>query len=258
MILRPRLALALALLFPASTFAQTPDRRGELVTDTPTYQGRTASAPIPARLHVRNEGGSDGAGLCVISSILCDGMFQAVPGLESPGHDEASGQSAPGKGSGLWRAAKGARGGYSPDKLASLVNRIMPGEDWASYVGTDPSILDRLSRMGYAIGVTMNTGALYGYRPIHHMVSLVHFRADDFACVVDNNDPGKFHWMPADEFLRRWIDGGTGWAWIWLRRASLPQGLPLPLAIFLCTAGATACVVSGGALSWTVYEVFLK
>jgi hypothetical protein len=188
--------------------AGAPDRRGEEVTAAPRHQGTTASAPIPPELHLRNEGGSDGAGLCVIASAVINGQYQGVPGI-APGR---------GKESLLWRTAKKRPGGYSPDKLAALLKETMPAEKYASYLDTDPKVLDQLSRRGYPVGATMNTGALYQYRPIHHMVSLIHYRSGGLACVVDNNDPSKYHWMPASEFDRRWIDGGTGWAFIWTRQ----------------------------------------
>lgn len=219
------LALALGMLSP--TAAQ--DHRGESTTTSATYQGVTARAPIPTDLHIRNEGGSDGAGLCVISSIIANGRYQGVPGLEG------------GKDSQIWRAAKAAPGGYSPTKLEALVERVMPGETWATMTGTDPSILSKLSAAGYPIGATMNTGAQYGYQPIHHMVSLIHHEPDGYACVVDNNDPGKYHWMPTQEFNRRWVDGSAGWAWIWTRNRNstttrlvlVPIGLILGLIVYL-------------------------
>ena len=218
------------LLVVALALVGQPDRRGEETTTLPQYKGVTASAPIPPDLHVQNEGGSNGAGLCVISSVLCNGQYQGVPGLVGEG-----------KGSKLWITAKRRPGGYYPDKLAKLVEETVPGETYASYNDTDPALLDKLSRAGYPIGATMNTGAMYGYRPIHHMISLIHFRQGGTACVVDNNDPGKYHWMPAAEFQRRWIDGGTGWAWIWTRLpkaakaaawlAWLPVGLVVALVV---------------------------
>lgn len=221
--------VALALLVPASVQAQTPDHRGEVVLDRPVYQGEKASAPIPPSQHVRNEGGSDRAGLCVISSVLANGMYQKVPDLNLRGND---GQA--GKGSLLWRTAKARPGGYSPEKLKALVQEVMPGEKYASYVGTgspqDQANLERLSRAGYPIGATMNTGSLYNYAPIHHMISLVHYRKDGWACVVDNNRPGHYSWMPASEFNRRWPDMGMAWMWIWTRLPPLPtraQGLQI-------------------------------
>lgn len=229
-------AVALLLLLPLlPCLAQdTPDYRGEVAVDQPVYQGTRASAPIPPRFHIRNEGGSDGAGLCVISSILCNGQYQGVPGL-----NVADSQGRAGKGSTLWRTAKNRPGGYSPDKLQRLLDRTLPEEKWASYVGRDTSILDRLSSQGYPIGATMNTGHLYRYMPIHHMISLVHYRQGQLACVVDNNDPGKYHWMPAREFDRRWIDGGTGWAFVWTR---------LPLAAKVGTLIAVPILILSAAL----------
>ena len=187
-----------------------------MTVDQPSYNGHAADAPIPPEQHIRNEGGSDGAGLCVISSLIINGHWQEVPGLTLA--------SAP-----TSAAAKARPGGYSPDKLERLLSEVMPGEKYASYVGTDRNVLDALAQ-GYPVGVTMNTGALYGYRPIHHMVSLIHYRINGYACVVDNNDPGKFHWMPAAEFDRRWIDGGTGWAFTSTRLRASARGHFLLLA----------------------------
>jgi hypothetical protein len=200
------------VLLGSLCFGQEPDRRGEIRLSEPTYKGVRANAPIPPKFHIRNEGGSDGAGLCVIASSVINGGYQGVAGLEG------------GKDSTLWRTAKSRPGGYSPDKLERLLREVMPAEKWVSYYGRSPEVLDDLSSKGYPIGATMNTGAQYGYRPIAHMVSLVHFKSDQLACVVDNNDPGMYHWMPADEFLRRWYSGGAGWAFAWSR-------LPAPVRI---------------------------
>lgn len=206
-----RIALILGLLLcPAwAACGQAPDSRGEAILGEPAYRGERASAPIPPELHVRNEGGSDGAGLCVIASILANGQYQAVPGLQR------------GKDSALWRTAKSRPGGYHPTKLEQLINATMPGEKWASYYGPDATVLDRLSREGYPIGATMNTGRQYGYKRIAHMISLLHYRTGGWACVLDNNFPGVYSWMPADEFVRRWKDYGNGWAWIWTRKVAL-------------------------------------
>jgi hypothetical protein len=215
-----RIAAVLASLTTSPSLAQEPDRRGEVVLDRPEYRGVVANAPIPPKNHVRNEGGSDGAGLCVISSVLCNGMYQGVPGLEG------------GKNSRLWRTAKARPGGYSPDKLAALIDEVLPGEGYASYVGLDTRVLDRLSAKRYPVGITMNTGSLYQYRPIHHMVSLAHFsKRDGTACVVDNNRPGWYSWMPVGECDRRWVDGNVGWAVVWTRKA-VALGLELACALF--------------------------
>lgn len=199
------LSVALLLCLPSLASAQLLDGQREQHRQEPAYNGSTANAPIPANLHVRNEGGSDGAGLCVIASLRINGRYQGVPGVEQ-----------------IWAKAKTRPGGYSPGKLQGLLDETVPAEKWASYVGTNTGVLDQLSKAGYPIGATMNTGELYNYAPIHHMVSLVHYdQAKDLACVVDNNRPGVFSWMTAREFSRRWIDGGTGWAFVWTRKAAM-------------------------------------
>lgn len=214
------LLLGLCLLAPAA-YGQEPDRRGEAVVGEPKHKGESVDDPIPKPFHIRNEGGSDGAGLCVISSVLANGLHAGVPGLDVP---DANGQR--GKGSLLWAKAKGRPGGYGPDKLARLVNEVLPDEKFASYVGTDYTVLDRWSKAGYKVGATMNTGQLYRYAPIHHMISLEKYRTDGTAWVLDNNRPGYWSVMPAAEFRRRWLDFGTGWAWIWTRKP------PPPAAVF--------------------------
>ena len=215
------IAIAALLFWPCVIRAQ--DARGEIALESPNYKGISPNAPIAPTYHVRNEGGSNGAGLCVISSALCNGMYQGVPDL------------ADGKDSALWRTAKSRPGGYSPDKLTGLIDEVMPDEKYANYITRDPAILDKLSAQGYPIGATMNTGQLYSYAPIHHMISLVHHQKGGYACVVDNNDPGKYHWMPTAEFDRRWIDGGTGWAFIWTRKPGQIGAEPLLIG--------AACVV---------------
>jgi hypothetical protein len=217
---RIRSALALLLLaIPAMAHAQAVEHP----TRVPSYRGTPANAPIPPAMHWRNEGGSDGAGLCVISSLKINGNYQGVPDLDE-----------------LWRVAKSRPGGYSPTKLEDLLAQVMPDEKWASYVGTDPTVLHRLSGMGYPIGSTMNTGELYNYGRIHHMISLVHFdRERDLACVVDNNQPGIYSWMTTREYLSRWVDGGTGWAFVWLRK--LPADFE-SLAVLLLAGGAIAAI----------------
>lgn len=231
-----RFALTLCLILAAcsAASAQAPSGRNEVDTGEPALEGRSANAPIPSEFHIKNEGGSDGAGLCVISSVLANGSYQGVPGLEG-GAGEAGKQST------LWRTAKSRPGGYYPEKLAELVDEVMPGEGYASFLDTDPAVLDRLSKMGYAIGLTMNTGELYDWQKISHMVSNVHFDwANDLACHVDNNRPGVYVWTTAKETLRRAIDGAAGeyWAWIWTRLPDVAGAAAEQPLVVLFLAGA--------------------
>lgn len=228
------------VLLASACFGQEPkpDRRGEVALRTPEYKGTTANAPIPTSLHIRNEGGSDGAGLCVIASLLINGGYQEVPGIA--GKPNEKGEA--GKASLLWQTAKKRPGGYSPDKLERLLKEVMPDEKWVSFYGKDPAaVMDELSRQGYPMGVTMNTGALYNYAPIAHMVSLAHFRSGELACVVDNNDPGKYHWMPADEMLRR----DPSWVFAWSR---LPTPVKVAAAVSLVLITAALLLLAASTL----------
>lgn len=218
-----RSVVILALL-SHSSYAQGPDRRGEEVTTVPEYRGTRANAPIPPEFHIRNEGGSDGAGLCVISSLVINGAYQGVEDLGKL------------KDSKLWRAAKSQPGGYYPEKLEKLLKATYPDAKWVSFEGTTLDELKKYNVQGLPVGATMNTGQLYNYMPIHHMISAVH--VGDRVCVVDNNDPGKYHWMPESEYLRRYVDGRTGWSFVWLTPARLISSF-VPAAI-LVLASAVA------------------
>jgi hypothetical protein len=210
-----------ALVLSFSALANAQEQR-EVSVSVPSYQGVNANAPIPTKYHLRNEGGSDGAGLCVPTSITINGWFQGVRGLQG------------GKVSKFWQTAKSRPGGYGPDKLIALLKETLPGEEFTSYTGTNRQVLHDWSAKGYPIGATMNTGELYGYRPIHHMISLIHYTMGGWACVVDNNDPGNYHWMRSTEYDRRWPDGGVGWAFILNR---MPPRQQIGLALFILAIG---------------------
>lgn len=222
----PRLSLAAALMVAVFCCpAHGQDRRGEEATTSPEYHGTMANAPIPPKYHVRNEGGSNGAGLCVISSLIQDGAYQSIGDLPTL------------KESALWKAAKKAKGGYYPGKLEALLKAVMPDAKWFSWEGKTPELVKQYNAAGYPVATTMNTGAQYGYAPIHHMISVAHLD-DQWACVVDNNDPGKYHWMPAAEYARRFPDGGNGWGFVWLPPEQAAAGFGLWAAVILLAAVA--------------------
>jgi hypothetical protein len=171
-----------------------------------------AYVPIPVEMRQRNTRGTDGGGICVVASATTNGRYQGI------GQDVEK----------LWQYAQTQPGGHSPQKLERQIMQVAPHLKFASYLGSDPVVLERLSRAGYPIGATMNTGRLYRYAPIAHMVSLTHFdREQGLAAVVDNNKPEVTAWMPAKEFERRWAGRGGGWAFVWDYAPKLP-GVPRP------------------------------
>lgn len=231
-------AFALALPFGGCLAqAQQPDGRGEVVTQEPTYDGTQANAPIPPEMHQRNRGGSDGAGLCVIASLVTNLRYQGCP--------EEDVQR-------LWEMACERPGGYYPEKLETLLREWMPTgpwSKWVSYYGKDPAILDELSANGLPIGATMSWGKGYP-GTIHHMISLIHHQTGKLACVVDNNDPGVYHWMPAtEEFDARWPDGGNGWA---VAFSQLPLIAQVSLVVL---AAAVVLMAASLVLTWATHSL---
>ncbi|MDE2100508.1 MAG: hypothetical protein KGL39_24910 [Patescibacteria group bacterium] len=241
--MRHVIIIGLALVMGwGSVRAQTePDRRGEYVTDTPNSGSVHPNAPIDARWHIRNEGGSNGAGLCVISSVIINGAAQNVADFRL------------GKESRLWKVAKRRPGGYSPDKLARLLREVYPELKWFSWEGRETDLIRKFSAEGFPVAATMNTGQLYHYMPIHHMISIPH-ASTKIVCVVDNNDPGKWHWMPAAEYDRRFVDGGAGWLFVLLERPLAPL-IGFWLAIVTLTTGAILCYVRGYILCTQRYSL---
>jgi hypothetical protein len=223
--LRVPLIVLAVLSSAATTRGQTPDYRGEVHTRVPRYKGTQAQVPVPLKWFVRNEDGSAPGpfdGLCVIAGTLIPGLYQGIPGFNVPGPPNTRGtmEGQAGKGSRYWRTAKSRPGGYNDTKLKAFVAEVVPGERYSSYLGTNAQVLEHVLKSGRPVAVTMNTGQNYNYSHIAHMVTLIHFEVGGMACVIDNNFR-EYCWMPADEFLRRWVDYGTGWAFWWVRQPSV-------------------------------------
>jgi hypothetical protein len=195
--------VALVICSAATGQDATPDRRGEAWQAEPggeRFRGAVANVVIPLELRQQNARGTDRGGICVVTSATTNGRYQGI----GPDVDR------------LFAYAQTQPGGHSPNKLERQIQHVAPHLKYANYLGSDPEVLERLSRAGYPIGATMNTGRLYNYMPIQHMVSLVHFdRKGNLAAVIDNNKPEVTAWMPASEFERRWSGGGSGWAFVW-------------------------------------------
>lgn len=208
---------------------------GEIVVTRPEYKGTRFNTPVPRSMHHVNEGGSDGAGLCVIASALVAGQYQGIPALRG------------GKDSALWRAAKSRPGGYYPEKLTDLLGDVMPGEKYASITdrAARPALMAKLSRQGYVLSTKMNTGELYQMQPIHHFVNYVHFdNKRNVAALRDNNDrPGVFRVITAAEAARRSVDGGQFWLFVWLRRPLAQPEAAAGNALLLVLAGCLLFVM---------------
>jgi hypothetical protein len=176
--------------------------------------GTEVTVDLPVSVRTANVGGSDGAGLCVFTSIGHAARWQNVPQLE---------------GFRDWMR-KYPGGGY-PDKVDKMIARLVAEKGceppaYIQYSGGDPSILELALRTGRMPSVTYNgrDGVLYR-GTISHMVNLVHLDAK-WGVILDNNniEENRLLWLPRDEFLKRWRGGGGGWAVVLLS----PPPPPIP------------------------------
>ena len=159
----------------------------------PVYRDRYASAAIDNENHTQNEGGSDGEGLCVIASVYTLGKQYGIDL------------------SAVWEEAKRQPGGYYPEKFDALMKKVAPDVKYAHYLGKDYRVLVELSNRNLAIGITMDTGELYEFQQISHMLNGEHFD-EDIAMFVDNNEPGVHRTVSAKEWMRRaTLNNGQFW-----------------------------------------------
>jgi len=107
---------------------------------------------------------------------------------------------------------KYGNGEYSEDWAAKMERE---GLRYAYVTNGDVRFLEWACRTRRGAGVTVLRGA--------HMVNLVHLD-DEWACLLDNNDTGKYKWVPREMFLAEWR-ASFGWALtpVYTPAAPLPQ-----------------------------------
>lgn len=141
---------------------------------------------LPPDLRTANVGGSDGAGLCVFTSIGHAARWQNEKRL-------------------WWfqRDMRQERGGGWPEKVESMVDKYGKDTPYIQYIGSDPAVLELALKTGRMPCIT--------YGPAH-MVNLVYLDADWF-CVLDNNAIGanELRWHRREEGLSLWRQNGQGW-----------------------------------------------
>lgn len=175
--------------------------------------GGEAQCPLPGEFHIKNRGGSDGAGLCVFASIQHSAKWQSVPQLE----DLFS-----------WMF-KHPGGGY-PEKVDRMINQKckeqnLPVPDYLQVQGSDLEVLRRACESGRMPGVTysFSPSGRYNGQRISHMVSLPAVVGDWYG-VLDNNYPGvdQIEWLTEAEFKRAYTGGSSGWSVILLEAPPPP------------------------------------
>ena len=150
---------------------------------------------LPVSEMLKNTGGTDGAGLCVNTSIeIAGGRWTSDRRV-----------------CGLQERSKTAPGGSYPDKVDQQLGQWCPGVDYIQYTGSNIEVLKRIIRTRRAVAITYGYSSRYGDR-VPHMSVLLHL-SDKWACVYDVNFPGTVEWMTPSEFKFRWADVYQGgWA----------------------------------------------
>lgn len=185
-------ALLLFFLTVPLDYSQTPS--GAKVGGNVAPDGTEIHCDLPGSQHLQNKGGSDGAGLCVFTSVDHAARWQNVPALI-----------------GFRDYMTRYPGGGWPEKLAKYITKICKerGVPEPRYVqienSRDLDILRLATKTGRFVSITYErspTGRYNGQR-IAHMVSVPHVD-DKWVAVLDNNYPGpdRYEWMTPDEFLR--------------------------------------------------------
>lgn len=180
----------------------------------PEHNGKTVNCDLPKELHLKNKGGSDGAGLCVFTSLDMAAQWSNVP--EIIGFRDYM--------------TKFPGGGY-PEKVSKYIKKLsterghelVEGRDWGQFTDADDYKLDKILTTGRMAGITYGYSPRYGSN-VAHMVDLVMID-NDTAAILDNNFPGTIEWMDRKEFVRRWKIMGGGWG-VWF---NAPPPPPVPV-----------------------------
>jgi hypothetical protein len=158
----------------------------------PKPPGSGETADLPAAVHMRNVGGSDGSGLCVFTSGQHAALFQNVTELK-----------------GFRKWMEGQPGGGYPQKWDAMVATYcklkgVAVPQYIQHTGGDVEFLEKSLKTSRIVCITYaGHDTRYGNETIAHMVNLV-FLDDTRAAILDNNFPGEMYWMTRKELEDRW------------------------------------------------------
>lgn len=175
--------------------------------------GTEPQIELPKQFHLRNRGGTDGAGLCVWCSLQHAAIMQDVRMLHT-----------------IFEWHWKYPGGGWPDRVDKDIAVICKQQgvsvpDYVQYQGRDVNLIKLALKTGRMPCVTYaySPTGRYGGKKIAHMVNLVHLD-DRWCCVLDNNYPGQPEWFEASKFVEVFTGGrGNGWAVIFLNPGPPPS-----------------------------------
>lgn len=171
--------------------------------------GTPIELDYPNERHLKNVGGSDGAGLCVFTSLSHSFDWAGYPPLD--------------KFRDWMRKYPG--GGY-PQKVDSMIKKCcsesnVPVPPYVQIEDRDYSVLKTACKNGYmpAISYSHSPTGRYNGKRIYHMVTVLHADGKNYG-ILDNNYPGTIEWLNDKEFASVY----DGWCVIPL----LPGIPPIP------------------------------
>lgn len=193
---------------------------GDSIVNGRSYQGEDLDCDFPPAEWIKNRGGSDGAGMCVMSSIEMSARWQGLEQMR-----------------GLREWCAQFPGGANPPKVDQQIaafcrSKGIEAPRYLQYTGPNPeSIIDLASRSGRMAAITYGWSPRYGHT-ISHMTCCPHL-SGQFGVCLDNNPVGGvdqehlFEWMSRDELLKRIKHpSGSGWVFVWLDAG--PPPIPHP------------------------------
>ena len=181
--------------------------------------GTEVDCDFPASQQMKNEGGSDGAGLCVFDSTNWAANYA--------GHFPLGDVQR-----GIFRWMKKHPGGGYPSKLAKMMKQYcaemgIAEPEWLQVESDDLDVVAKLVQGNHLVGVTYcrSPTGRYGGRRIAHMLCCVAARAGPQKLwgIVDNNYIGTVEWMTEEQFRVAYTGYGGGWCVAFKR-----PGPPLP------------------------------
>lgn len=203
-----RLALLLILLSPG--FGKSQAEAFTPTKDAVSPLGTRAVCDLPPGQHIRNVGGSDGAGLCVFTSVEHSARWQNVRELY-----------------GFQDYMKKRPGGGWPQKLDQMIAAFCKSKGvsvpaYIQHTGGDSEFLELALRTGRMPAITYDGRDDFYRGRIAHMVNSAHLSGKE-GSIIDNNRPGVFLWMTPPELLSRWRGSDGGWAVVLLASPPPPH-----------------------------------
>ncbi len=174
----------------------SPAQSGFRDVSVPEEGGKRFVEDLPVSLHMKNVGGSDGAGLCVFTSIELAGRHQGCETVY-----------------GLQKYMTRVPGGGYPQKVDKVLADFGKGKvNYVQHTGGDETFLELALRTGRPVSVTYSGRDNFYSGPVAHMVNLSYLDAQ-IGVIQDNNRPGKWTVMSRADFLTRWKDRSMGGGW---------------------------------------------